>query len=61
VARPLTVCAQCSQCWARQNYQYLLFAAEPYETVAFKLQAREIDVGPGRLLVHWDRCVPLRE
>lgn len=26
-----------------KNFQYLLVAAEPYETVAFKLQAREVD------------------
>ncbi|SPO32090.1 related to PRP11 - pre-mRNA splicing factor [Ustilago trichophora] len=26
-----------------KNHQYLLIAAEPYETIAFKLQSREID------------------
>lgn len=26
-----------------RNYQYLVVAAEPYETIAFKLQSREID------------------
>ena len=26
-----------------KNYQYLLIAAEPYETCAFKLQSREVD------------------
>ncbi|KAI9683827.1 MAG: hypothetical protein M1829_004161 [Trizodia sp. TS-e1964] len=26
-----------------RNFQYLLVAAEPYETVAFKVQAREVD------------------
>ena len=26
-----------------QAYQYLLVAAEPYETCGFKLQAREVD------------------
>jgi splicing factor 3A subunit 2 len=35
-------------------YQYLLVAAEPYETVAFKIQSREIDRGEGRFLTHWD-------
>ncbi|KAJ3415975.1 structural constituent of ribosome [Chytridiales sp. JEL 0842] len=35
-------------------YQYLLVAAEPYETVAFKVQSREIDRGEGRFLTHWD-------
>lgn len=29
-------------------YQYLLVAAEPYETCAFKLQAREVDRREGR-------------
>jgi len=31
-----------------KNYQYLLFAAEPYETIAFKLPNKEIEknVGP---------------
>ena len=33
------------------SYQYLLIAAEPYETCAFKLQAREIDREKGR---QWD-------
>ena len=35
-----------------KNYQYLLFAAEPYETVAFKIQSKEID--KGRFWTHWD-------
>jgi splicing factor 3A subunit 2 len=26
-----------------RDYQYLVFAGEPYETVAIKLQAREVD------------------
>jgi len=34
--------------------QYLLIAAEPYETVAFRLQAREMDTSPGRFWTHWD-------
>jgi splicing factor 3A subunit 2 len=31
-----------------KNYQYLLFAAEPYETIAFKIPNKEIvkNVGP---------------
>ena len=41
-----------------QAYQYLLFAAEPYETIAFKLQSREVDKGQGRMFVYWDRYVP---
>lgn len=35
-------------------YQYLLVAAEPYETCAFKLQAREIDREQGRLWEWFD-------
>ncbi|KAJ2478897.1 CWF complex protein sap62 [Coemansia sp. RSA 2131] len=37
------------------QYQYLLFAAEPYETVAFKVQSREVDMRPGRFWSHWDK------
>ena len=35
-------------------YQYLLVAAEPYETCAFKLQAREIDRRDGRFWTWFD-------
>ena len=35
-------------------YQYLLVAAEPYETCAFKLQAREIDRREGRFWTWFD-------
>ena len=38
----------------QQLYQYVLFAAEPYETIAFKVQAREVDRSDGRIFVHWD-------
>ena len=34
--------------------QYLLFAAEPYETIAFKVPSTEIDKSEGRILTHWD-------
>ncbi|KAJ1730581.1 CWF complex protein sap62 [Coemansia biformis] len=37
------------------QYQYLLFAADPYETIAFKVQSREVDMRPGRFWSHWDR------
>ncbi|KAJ3223876.1 Splicing factor 3A subunit 2 [Clydaea vesicula] len=37
-----------------KNYQYLLFAAEPYETIGFKIQSREIDRGEGKFFTHWD-------
>ncbi|KAI8849075.1 hypothetical protein BC829DRAFT_425389 [Chytridium lagenaria] len=35
-------------------YQYLLVAAEPYETVAFKIQSKEIDKSEGKFWTHWD-------
>ena len=35
-------------------YQYLLMSAEPYETCAFKLQAREVDRGEGRFWTWFD-------
>ncbi|KAI9592535.1 hypothetical protein BDF19DRAFT_451480 [Syncephalis fuscata] len=35
-------------------HQYLLFAAEPYETVAFKIQSRDIDRNEERCWTHWD-------
>jgi splicing factor 3A subunit 2 len=34
-----------------KNFQYMLIAAEPYETCAFKLQAREVDRRDGK---YWD-------
>lgn len=37
-----------------KNFQYLLVAAEPYETCGFKLQAREIDRREGRYWNWWD-------
>lgn len=42
-----------------KNYQYLLFAAEPYETIAFKIPNREIerdtnDKTKGRFYTKWD-------
>ncbi|KAK5076484.1 CWF complex protein sap62 [Lithohypha guttulata] len=37
-----------------KNYQFLLVAAEPYETCGFKLQAREIDRREGRYWTWWD-------
>lgn len=37
------------------NFQYLIFAAEPYETIAFKIPNREIDKTEGRFFSHWDR------
>jgi len=37
-----------------KEYQYLLVAAEPYETCAFKLQAREIDRREGKYWTWFD-------
>ena len=37
-----------------RRYQYLLFAAEPYETVAFKIPNDPIDKEEGRFVTHWD-------
>merc|ERR1712212_50555 len=36
-----------------RKWQYLLFAAEPYETISFKLPSREIDKGDGKFWTHW--------
>lgn len=36
-------------------YQYLLIAAEPYETCGFKLEAAEIDQSPGKFWAYFDR------
>lgn len=38
-----------------KSWQYLLFAAEPYETIAFKIPSREIDKDEGRLWTHWNK------
>jgi splicing factor 3A subunit 2 len=37
-----------------KRYQYVLFAAEPYETIAFKIPNEALDRDPGRLITHWD-------
>lgn len=37
-----------------KNYQYLIVAAEPYESVAFKIPNREIDNAEDRLFSYWD-------
>jgi len=37
-----------------KRYQYILFAAEPYETIAFKIPNEPLDRTPGRLITHWD-------
>lgn len=37
-----------------KNFQYLLVAAEPYETVGFKIPARELDKREDRQFSFWD-------
>ena len=38
-----------------QNYQYLLVAAEPYETIAFKVPNLPIDKGEGMFTTQWNK------
>jgi hypothetical protein len=40
--------------WLRR---YLLFAAEPYETIAFKVPSQEVDKNEGKLFTHCEWCV----
>lgn len=43
-----------------KQYQYLLVAAEPYETIAFKVPNVEIDKSAeGSLIVHWEPDVKM--
>mmetsp|Transcript_34701 Transcript_34701/g.87814 ORF Transcript_34701/g.87814 Transcript_34701/m.87814 type:complete len:278 (-) Transcript_34701:479-1312(-) len=37
-----------------KNWMYLLFAADPYEVIAFKVPNVEVDKSEGRLFTHWD-------
>ncbi|MCI05587.1 splicing factor 3A subunit 2-like, partial [Trifolium medium] len=37
-----------------KRYQYLLFAAEPYETISFKVPSTEIDKSTPKFFSHWD-------
>lgn len=37
------------------KYQYLLFAAEPYETVAFRIPNQPIDKDEGKFYTNWDK------
>ncbi|KAK8795524.1 hypothetical protein WA158_000181 [Blastocystis sp. Blastoise] len=37
-----------------KNFQYIIFAASPYENIAFKIPNREIDKREGRFLTQWD-------
>jgi len=38
-----------------RKWQYLLFAAEPYETIAFKVPSREVDKSETRFWSHWNK------
>lgn len=38
-----------------KNYQYLLFAAEPYETIAFKIPNCPIDKDMNKFFTNWDK------
>ncbi|KAJ3363875.1 Splicing factor 3A subunit 2 [Allomyces arbusculus] len=37
-----------------RDFQYVVVAAEPYETVAFKIPAKEVDMGEGKFFTFWD-------
>lgn len=39
---------------ADKSYQYLLFAAEPYEVIAFKIPNSDIDRGENKFFTYWD-------
>ena len=36
------------------KYQYIIFAAEPYETIAFKIPNFEVDNSEDKYLCNWD-------
>lgn len=38
-----------------RKWQYLLFAAEPYETIAFKVPSREVDKSESKFWYSWNR------
>ncbi|XP_065050997.1 splicing factor 3A subunit 2-like [Rhopilema esculentum] len=38
-----------------KTWQYLLIAAEPYETISFKVPSREIDKSENRFWTHWNK------
>nr|CAG4642756.1 EOG090X0C5N [Evadne anonyx] len=38
-----------------RRWQYLLFAAEPYETISFKIPSREVDKSEGKFWTHWNK------
>jgi splicing factor 3A subunit 2 len=38
-----------------KNVQYLIFACDPYETIAFKIPNQEIDKSDGKFFSNWDK------
>lgn len=38
-----------------RKWQYLLFAAEPYETIAFKVPSREVEKHDTKFWTHWNK------
>jgi len=38
-----------------KSWQYLLIAAEPYETISFKVPSREIDKTENKFWTHWNK------
>lgn len=38
---------------ADKQYQYLLFAAEPYEVIAFKIPNQEVEKSEEKFLIDW--------
>lgn len=38
-----------------RKWQYLLFAAEPYETISFKVPSREVEKTEGKFWTYWNR------
>ena len=39
---------------ADPKYQFLLVAAQPYETIAFKIPSMKIDYSEGKFFEQWD-------
>ena len=37
-----------------EKYQYIIFAAEPYESIAFKIPNKEVDNSEDKYLCTWD-------
>lgn len=38
-----------------KRWQYVLFAAEPYETIAFKIPSREVDKSEDKFWTLWNK------